>query len=212
MNFHDEKETMKNRDHFIYIFNQYKTNIRTKFFSTWKLLNRSSLILRKMKNLKLIMIIICALFSFVIAWTEEILKEFKEWETEMELDFPCKADKNSAIANYIKNREKILQHNMHKLNLKNCTYDLGLWEFSYMNDSEVNSRLNGLKIPDDGSQEETPVQSRTAYIAGFEINPPPENVTSLNWADQGFVVRGVRKQGKLFMNKKASISIIWQCR
>jgi len=50
----------------------------------------------------------CVLISFVIAWTDETLKGSKEWRTEMELGFTCKADENYAVANFMKNKARPL--------------------------------------------------------------------------------------------------------
>lgn len=147
-----------------------------------------------------LLVVSATLFSVIVAWPRSVLKEFEAYKIEFNLTFECTADENLAIYNFIVNKRRIDEYNKKPSNLR--SFDVGIWEKSYETDQKLNKELNGLWLPSNSETtseddyEESPVKGRAIFIAGYEIAPPPPNVTSFDWLKLGAVVPGIRSQGK----------------
>lgn len=123
----------------------------------------------------LIVLFFCLKLSFVLNWPSSTLDAFNDWKNEFRVNFTCQADENRAILNYLKNKERIDEHNE---NYKNCSssYALGAWENTIFTEDENNILLNGLRPS---------LMGRTIFIGGVYINQATK--AHFDWTDEGAV-------------------------
>lgn len=126
---------------------------------------------------------------------KELELEFRAWEKLHNLSFPCRDDESYAFANWFKNKAQIdEQQNLKAVGKSSATYNIGTWSLSYLDQTDMSKRLNGL-LPDITTTQML-VEPRYAYIGGFEIIPAPLNITFFDWTAEGAVIPGVRNQGE----------------
>lgn len=124
----------------------------------------------------------------VNAWTKSELEMFNAWKKAFNVT--CIPDENKAIENFMRNHNNVEQHNL----FCNNSYSLGLWEKSIYTESDLNSMLNGLRVPKMFSN----VTSKLVVLAGYNITSA-ENVTNFNWTAEG-AVNTIRDQSKAFQD------------
>lgn len=131
----------------------------------------------------LIVLFFCLKLSFVLCWPSPTLDGFNEYKKEFNVNFTCQADENRAFLNYLKNKERIDEHNQ---KYKNCTasYALGAWENTIFTEDENNKLLNGLRPS---------VMGRTVFIGGVYINQATKSY--FDWTDEG-AVTPIRDQSR----------------
>jgi cathepsin L len=133
--------------------------------------------------------------EFVTSWSQDLLDSFDQWAEEFEVNtnFSCEADRNRAIANFKRNKERIEAFN--KTYKDNCSisYALGYWDYSHFSENDVIKHFNGLKRFDEIPEEvvEGRATKGSIFIAGFEVKNPV--VTFFDWNSEG-AVTSVRSQ------------------
>lgn len=97
-----------------------------------------------MKVLSVLLISINALV--ICAWEKAAEDAYVKWQLEFGANFTCDSDLQLSKLNFMMNFKMISKHNQkYKANC-NMSYDLGLWEKSYLTGGEMNLLYNGLNI------------------------------------------------------------------
>lgn len=144
-------------------------------------------------RLKLVLIFTFSVLLSVLGFSVKTLSMFGDWKKAHNVTFECEWAENRAIANWMKNVDRIGELRKARCT-NNSSYDVGLWEFSHLEDKEVDSLLNGLRPTTD--ENHTAVEPRVPFIGGYEIGPVPANVTFFDWTDKGAVIPRIRDQGE----------------
>lgn len=118
-------------------------------------------------------------------------EEFERWKSLFNKTFDCEYDETSRFENFVRNKERIDDHNRKFNRVCNVTYKLGLWERSDLSEIEVNEMYNGLFIDSNDSDTDA-LDERTIFLGSIQIQTA--NVTNFSWASKG-ALSGVLDQG-----------------
>lgn len=146
----------------------------------------------------LTVLLISISFHVIYSWDKSSEDAYDKWQLEFGTNFTCDSDLKLSKLNFMMNFQKISAHNQQYKNTCNMSYDLGLWQNSYLTVDEMNLLYNGLNITGVvhpsliDSDTSMNVKQRSVYVGGYIVGSA-ENVSYFNWYEQGAVTQ-VRDQ------------------
>lgn len=124
----------------------------------------------------------------------EEIRFFDVFKKVFNKTYPNPASEHLRLLKFLSNQNEIEEHN-HNYEKGRVTYLRGLWKYSDLSSDEVDSFMNGFRMP---------VQSRAMKEDAYDIKPPK----ALNWVKKGYVSTGELHNAKrvIISNRKDHLS------